>query len=252
MGWLGKIVGGTIGFALGGPLGAIAGAALGHTFDASDIRNHESVRGRLSFQEQAQMTFFVATFSMLAKLSEADGRISTEEIDTVQDFMNQDLNLNPESKRFAAQIFRTAIDSSTSFQDFAAQFYSQFQNQPQLLELMMDILLRVSISDGTLCENEEKLINSAVKIFGFNEPKYKELRSRYALESEKYYAIIGTDSSVSDEELKRQYRKLVKEYHPDTIASKGLPEEFTKFAHDKFREIQEAYEIIKKEREIKG
>lgn len=250
MSWLGKVVGGTIGFALGGPLGAIAGAALGHTFDASDAQYYKDETRRLSYHEQAQMTFFVAAFSMLAKLARADGQISPEEVQTVENFMAHDLNLSPQSKRFAAQVFHTAIDSPTSFQDFAAQFYDHFQNQPQLLDLMIDVLLRVSVADGTLCEDEERLINSAASIFHFSEHKYKELKSRYAPDFEKYYAVLGTDSTASDADIKNQYRKLVKEYHPDTIASKGLPEEFTKLAHDKFREIQQAYEVIKQERRM--
>ncbi|UCE81915.1 MAG: TerB family tellurite resistance protein [Deltaproteobacteria bacterium] len=248
MGWFGKIVGGTLGFAIGGPLGAIAGAALGHTFDVSRVQYYEDETPRLSYQEQAQMTFFVGAFSMLAKLSRADGRISPEEIRAVSDFMKHDLNLSPETEMFATQVFNNAIDSPNSFQDFATQFYYQFQHQPQLLDLMMDILLRVSVADGTLSESEERLINSAAKIFKFSEKRYKEVKSRYAPDFEKYYAILDTDSSASDEEIKKKYRKLAKEYHPDTIASKGLPEEFTNFAHEKFREIQEAYEFVKQKR----
>jgi DnaJ like chaperone protein len=249
MGWLGKIVGGTIGFALGGPLGAIAGAALGHTFDASP-EPYEDGRRRLSYHEQSQMTFFVATFSMLAKLAKVDGHISPEEIRTIEEFMARDLNLNPESKRFAAQILETAIESPMSFQDFAGQFYQHFQQQPQLLDLMIDVLFRLSVADGSLSASEENLIRSAAGIFNFGEQKYKELRSRYAPDFERYYAILETDSTATDEEIKQQYRKLVKEYHPDMVASKGLPEEFTQFAHDKFREIQEAYDAVKKERGI--
>jgi DnaJ like chaperone protein len=249
MGWLGKTLGGTVGFALGGPIGAIAGVALGHTFDANNGQYAER-RKRLSYHEQAQMTFFVATFSMLAKLAEADGRVSPEEIQTIEDFMAHELNLSPQSKRFAAGIFETALGSPTPFQDFAIQFYQEFQNQPQLLDLMIDVLLRLSIADGILSDSEEKLINSAAGIFNFSEKKYKELKSRYAPDFEKHYAILETDSSATDEEIKKQYRKLVKEYHPDTIASKGLPEEFTKFAQDKFREIQGAYDSIKQERGI--
>jgi DnaJ like chaperone protein len=247
MGWLGKIVGGTLGFALGGPLGAIAGAALGHTFDAS---NKQHSRTRLSYHEEAQMTFFVATFSMLAKVARADGRISPEEIHAVEHFMANELNLTPESKRFAVEIFETAINSPMAFEDFAGQFYLQFRNQPRLLDLMIDVLLRLSVADGTLSESEEKLISSAARIFHFSEQKYNELKSRYAPDFEKYYAILGTNSSASEEEIKRQYRKLVKEYHPDTIASKGLPEEFTKLANDKFREIQDAYDAVRKERDM--
>jgi DnaJ like chaperone protein len=247
MGWLGKIVGGTLGFALGGPLGAIAGAALGHTFDASD---KQYSRDRLSYHEEAQMTFFVATFSMLAKVARADGRISPEEIHAVEDFMANELNLTPESKRFAVEIFETAINSPIPFEDFAGQFYHQFRNQPRLLDLMIDVLLRLSVADGTLSESEEKLISSAARIFHFSEQKYHELKSRYAPDFEKYYAILGTSSRASDDEIKRQYRKLVKEYHPDKIASKGLPEEFTKLANDKFREIQDAYDAVKHERNM--
>jgi len=250
MGWLGKIVGGTLGFAIGGPLGAIAGAALGHTFDASDEQYYVEEGHRLSYHEQAQMSFFVGVFSMLAKLANADGRISPEEIQTVENFMSRELNLSSQSKRFAAQIFNTATNSPGSFQDFATQLYHQFQHQPQLLELMIDVLFRVSVADGSLSEREENLISSAARIFHFSDHKYKELRSRHAQDFEKYYAVLGTDSSASDVEIKSQYRNLVKEYHPDTIAAKGLPEEFTKFAHEKFREIQEAYDAIKRERGI--
>jgi DnaJ like chaperone protein len=194
------------------------------------------------------MTFFVATFSMLAKVAQADGRISPEEIHAVEHFMAHELNLAPESKRFAVEIFETAIHSPMEFEDFAGQFYHQFQNQPRLLDLMIDLLLRLSVADGTLTESEEKLINSAARIFHFTEEKYHELKSRYAPDFEKYYAILGTNSRASDDEIKRQYRKLVKEYHPDKIASKGLPEEFTKLANDKFREIQDAYDAVRRER----
>jgi DnaJ like chaperone protein len=64
----------------------------------------------------------------------------------------------------------------------------------------------------------------------------------------KYYAVLKCDESASNEEIKKQYRSLVREYHPDKIEAKGLPEEFIKFANDKFKEIQEAYEHIKIER----
>ncbi len=251
MSWLGKILGGTIGFALGGPLGAIAGAAFGHAFDRKNERVYISEQTRLSTGEEAQFTFFVAAFSMLAKLAKADGRISEEEIDTINKFMLQDLNLNPESRMIAMNIFNVAVESAESFNNFAAQLYSQFHLQPQILELMIDILLRVSIADGAMSENEEKLIRSAVRIFNFSEESYKKLRSKYVQEFEKYYAILGCGENDTNEHIKSQYRKLVMEFHPDKIVSKGLPEEFTKFAQNKFREIQEAYDIVKKERGIK-
>jgi DnaJ like chaperone protein len=253
MGWLGKVIGGTIGFAMGGPLGAIAGAVFGHAFDKNGDRllRSEASRGRLSDLEASQFAFFIGAFSMLAKLSQSDGRISKEEVESVRRFMAQDLNLNPQSQQIAMNIFQAAMDSPGTFEEFTSQFYQQFKFQPQLLDLMMDIMLRVSLADGVLNESERRLIMAAKEIFHFSDAKYHAIESRYILAADKYYKILGSNRNDSDDQIKSRYRKLVKEYHPDKIASKGLPEEFTTLAEEKFREIQEAYDRIRKERGLK-
>jgi DnaJ like chaperone protein len=251
MGWLGKAIGGTIGFAMGGPLGAIAGAVFGHAFDRNEVRLLGSNgRNRLSNLEESQFAFFIGAFSMLAKLSQADGRVSQEEIESVEQFTVYDLNLNPESRRIAMNIFQAAMESPGTFEDFSSQFYERFRFQPQLLTLMMDIMLRVSLADGALSANEERLILAAKGIFHFSEEQYQAIKARYIVAADAYYKILGSDRKDSDDEIKSKYRSLVKEYHPDKIASKGLPEEFTKLAEEKFREIQEAFDGIRKERNM--
>lgn len=252
MGIVGKIVGGTIGFALGGPLGAIAGAAFGHAYDTSSEMEASRPGGTARLRmEQSQMAFFVAAFSMLAKLVRADGNISKAEIDTIERFMHQDLRLDPESRHHAMNLFRAALDSPGTFEDFARQFYEHFQDQPQLLDLMIDILVRVSLADGELSGAEESVLRSAVRTFRMSDDQYRRIRSRHMRDVDRHYAALGCDRSCSDEEIKRLYRKRVREFHPDTIAAKGLPDEFTRFAADKFREIQEAYEEIRRERGMK-
>ncbi len=253
MGWLGKVVGGTIGFAIGGPIGAIAGAAFGHTLDKKEERyltGGATTRAQLSNNEEAQLTFFIAAFSMLAKIAKADGQVSENEINSVEGFMENDLNLDQESKITARNIFREAVNSNEQFDAFAQQFYNVFRNQPRLIELMMDVLLRVSAADGTISSNEEILLLKAVKIFNISNSAYTNYKKRYVKVTNKYYALLNCDENASNEEIKKQYRKLVTEYHPDKIESKGLPEEFTKFANDKFIQIQEAYDYVKKERRI--
>ncbi|MGM0642902.1 MAG: co-chaperone DjlA [Thermodesulfobacteriota bacterium] len=254
MGWLGKMVGGTLGFAIGGPIGAIAGAAFGHSFDRKeerDISQRISHSGDLSNNEQAQLTFFVAAFSMLAKIAKADGRVTENEIASVKDFMKNELNLDPETMKTAQNIFKEAINSSEHFDSFARQFYDVFRHQPRIIELMMDLLLRVSTADGSISEQEEKLLFSAAGIFNISDDEFSRLKSRYVKDVNKYYAVLKVNENASDEEVKKAYRKLVSEYHPDKIEAKGLPEEFVKFANDKFKEIQEAYEKIQKERGLK-
>ena len=253
MSWIGKMVGGTIGFALGGPIGAMAGAVFGHAFDVSeDQRLAEGSRpgGLLSSEEEAQMAFFVACFSMLGKLAMADGRISDHEKQTVERFMDQELSLTPPNQQIAVRIFSQAAGSEENFEAFASQFYHYFHTQPELLDLMLDILLRVSLADGVLSQEEETLIRLAARTFNYSEAAYSNLKERYVQDTKKYYAVLNISSNASDEEVKKQYRQLATQYHPDKIAAKGLPEEFTTFANEKFREIQDAYEQIKAERQM--
>jgi DnaJ like chaperone protein len=188
---------------------------------------------------------------MLARLAKADGRICEKEIAQVESFIADDLQLNSESRQIAINIFRTAAESQDSFIGYAEQFFFQFQMQPRFLELMLDILLRVSLADGDFSAQEEQLILQAVSVFKVPAEQYLRIKAKYIGDTDKYHAILGCDKTDSDEFIKKQYRKLVTEYHPDKIASKGLPEEFSVFAAEKFREIQEAYEIVKKERGLK-
>ena len=251
MGIIGKVLGGAIGFAMGGPLGAVAGAVFGHAYDTSQQTPQLGYRNYLSNSEQSQITFFVAAFSMLAKLTKSDGTITEEEVHSIENFMTHDLHLPPGDRKIAVDIFQTAVNSPETFENFATQFYTAFHDQPQLLEFMIDILLRVSLADGRMTLTEEQMIGSAVRIFHISQTRFDELKASYIGNVDKYYAILSASRTDSFEEIKKKYRKLASEYHPDKIASKGLPEEFIKFANDKFREVQEAYEAIKKEKGIK-
>ncbi len=254
MSWLGKMIGGTIGFALGGPLGAVAGAAFGHTFvdkkEQAYLSSRPGMQNTLSSNEEAQLVFFTAAFSMLAKITKADGQVTENEISTIERFMKHDLQLDVNGQQTAINIFRQAVDSSEKFDAFASQFYSVFRMQRQIIDLMMDILLRVSASDGQISVEEEQMLQTAARIFNYSDTDYSRMKSRYVKQNNKYYSVLKCDENASNEEIKKQYRKLVTEYHPDKIQAKGLPEEFIKLANDKFKEIQEAYDSIKKERGI--
>ncbi len=254
MSCLGTLVGATIGLVLGGPLGAIAGAAFGSiasSFRPSGQSDQYSTmyNQRMKPTEHAQMTFFVGAFSMLGKLTAVDGEVSTQERKKLEEFISRDLNLDTAARNSALNIFNAAITSAESFHSLANQFYREFRTQPQFFELLIDIMLRLSSADHQgLTAEEETLIVDAVHIFRFSEERYQQLKSRYVQKSSSAYSVLGCTQSSSNDEIKRAYRKLVSEYHPDKIASKGLPEEFQQVAAAKFREIQNAYEELQKER----
>jgi DnaJ like chaperone protein len=212
MSWLGKMIGGTIGFALGGPIGAVAGAAFGHAFvDKKEDAYLASIPGKsgaLSSNEEAQLVFFTAAFSMLAKLCKADGQVTEKEIREVEAFMRKDLQLDATGQETAKNIFRQAIRSQESFDAFAMQFYSVFKTQPNIIALMMDVLFRVGAADGKLADAEEATLRSAAGIFRVSGADFNRLKSKYIRPSDKYFAVLKCDETSSNEEIKKQYRKL--------------------------------------------
>ncbi|MBU1862758.1 MAG: TerB family tellurite resistance protein [Candidatus Omnitrophica bacterium] len=251
MGTLGQsIIFGSIGFMLGGPLGGVLGAVIGaHMPRAGQRRGIGMQPFTATDPEQAKMVFFVATFSLLAKLAKADGVISTDEIKVIDAFMTGKLGLSAEDRKIGSEIFNQAKDSRDSFDDFARQFYQLFGTRREMLLIMLELLLQVAAADSEFHPNEEKMIQSAMKIFNLSLSEYNRLKSIYVKDTDRFYSCLGASKNESTQEIKRKYRKLVNDYHPDKIISKGLPDEFITFANKKFQEIQEAYEHIMQERE---
>ncbi len=268
-------IGGIVGFLLGvmsgipfmGIIGALIGSSIGRSFGSVSGRSSSQFRSN-PFQGfggayQRQQTsyadhqntsriFFSSLFSMLGKISVADGRISDEEKQTIAQFMRNDLRLDPVSQQAAMEIFNAAARSGEPFESYARQFYTAFRGNAQFIELLLDILLRVAAADGHIHPEEEKLIQEAVRIFGYTQTSYDRLKGKYVqtTSSSGAYSILGCSPSDSDAEIRKAYRTKVNEFHPDRIAAKGLPEEFTQFANERFREIQEAWESIRKERNL--
>ena len=263
MSWLGKIIGGTIGFFLGGPLGMIAGAVFGHMLDKSEELEDDSSKSSSNGYSRhyffntgygkSQMVFFVGCFSMLAKLASADGTVSENAKRKIQEFMINDLHLSGNSYYNAVNIFNQAMSQNATFESYAQQFYENFKSSPAILQLMIDIFYRVAYADGTISKNEETLIEYAANLFQIPQSILESIRRKYGITNapSKAYAVLGLTENATNDEIKKAYRKLILEFHPDTVASKGMADEFKEYATKRFREIQEAYEQISKERGIK-
>lgn len=240
MSWLGKILGGGIGLVVGGPIGAVFGAVLGH----------HAVDARSSTIENRQGVYFVGTFSMLGKLAKADGVVTAQEVDAIERVMRDNLKLSESAREFAIGIFNAARDSDDPFEDYARQFAEVFDDSPEILTSIIELLLHVAYADGELHDTEEQMIRSAARIFGVDE-RYVEMRSLFSgsvADISQCYEILGASDSESLPAIKKKYRKLAMEHHPDRLQSRGLPPEFIAESEEKFKEIQQAYDAIEKHR----
>jgi DnaJ like chaperone protein len=246
VGWFGKLMFGSMGFMLGGPLGAIAGAALGHHL-VDKAQRYGIGETRLEYAEQTQAAYFVSMFSILGKLAKADGVVTQDEIAVVDRFING-LNTGEREKAFARQVFNEAKESAYSLDDFALQFYQVSQGQPTVLLSFLDLLFQIAAADNRLHPAEEAALRSVKGVFRITDNQYDNLKGAYFKDTDRYYKVLDSTPETPIKEIKANYKKLVKDFHPDVIVSKGLPEEFTDFATKRFREIQEAYEAIRRDR----
>ena len=244
MSLIGGIVGGMIGFTLLGPIGALVGSVMGSrmTRQAKSRRNPNNL--------DHQVAFFTALFACLAKIAKADGRVSEakEEVSKIESFISNKFNFSEDERNFAINIFQKAKSDRVSFDAYAKQLYQLLGSSPNSLLVFYELLFELAMADGEMHENEERLLRKIPDIFGFDKNVYEDLYNKYVGKISDAYEILGVTKGMSLEEIKKVYRVKRKEFHPDALISKGLPEELIEKAKEKFIEIQAAFEIIEKEK----
>lgn len=247
-----------MGMLMGGPIGAIIGGAIGHLFVDRKIEEQlaaDSGSGREQFrgtsftnQEKRQAVFFASVFAMLGKMAKADGAVTHVEIRVVERFMRDHLRLDRQARMFAINIFNRAKIDPYPFVQYAIEFARHFHDDKNMRMVLFEMLFEVAVADGGLHRSEEVLLEEALRHLNIPGQVYAELKNRLTPSVDPAYAVLGLTREATSAEVKKAYRAKVMEYHPDKIVSKGLPEEFLQFAEEKFKEVNEAYEKIKKTR----
>lgn len=235
----GGITGGLLGFAVLGPIGALVGSVIGSRISGN------SSRKRLNNFDR-QVAFFAALFACLAKLAKADGRVDESEVQKIEEIISKKLNLSGEHRNFAINIFQKAKDDKSSFEAYASNLYKILSSSPNSLLVFYEILFELALADGILHPKEDELLKKIPFIFKFDKSVYDNFYEKYVSQNKSYYKVLGVEENSSFKSIKKSYLKKRKEFHPDTLIGKGLPEEFIEKAKEKFIEIQEAYEELEK------
>tara|TARA_Y100000813_G_C24138670_1_gene341334 strand:+ start:634 stop:1365 length:732 start_codon:yes stop_codon:yes gene_type:complete len=235
----GGITGGLLGFVVLGPIGALVGSVIGSNLSSRSKRKRPN-----NFDKQ--VAFFAALFACLAKIAKADGRVDESEIKKIEEIISIKLNLNKEHRKFAINIFQKAKDDNVSFESYASNIYQILSSSQNSLLVFYEILFELALADGILHPKEDELLKKIPRIFRFDKNVYKSLYEKYVDQNRNYYEVLGLSENSSFTEIKKAYLKKRKEFHPDTLIGKGLPEEFIGKAKEKFIEIQEAYEELEK------
>jgi DnaJ like chaperone protein len=255
MAWWGKLAGGAFGFMLGGPLGAALGAALGHQFDRgmADLSGPRPVAD----SERTQTAFFTAVFTVMGHLAKADGRVSPSEIAMAEALMRQ-MRLTGQQREAAIELFRQGKRRDFPLDDVLDQLRHECGRRTTLLQMFLEIQLQAAFADGGLDHAERRALLHIAERLGFSRRRFQQIlgfiegASAYERSTATgrrpsladAYKTLGVTSSTSDAEVKKAYRRLMNQHHPDKLVAKGLPEEMIKLATEKTQEIRNAYEQI--------
>ena len=239
----GKIIGGAAGFAIGGPLGAMLGASVGHAMDTG----LGSGIGRAAEDATKKITFTIGVIALAAKMAKADGVVTRDEVEAFREIFK----IPPHEVKNVGRVFDMARKDMAGYETYAKQVADLFNNNQPVLEDLIGALFHIAKADGSIHPKELEYLKDVAMIFGFTEACYESLKAQYLGEdAADPYVVLKVERSVSDAELKKAYRALVKEHHPDRLMAEGLPEEFLDIANEKLAAINAAYDRAVKERKL--
>ena len=256
-----KLIGFIAGYYFFGFFGALFGLFVGSLID----RARAYGPGALNPLENAhrQAVFLETLFISMGKLAKADGRVSQDEIDHTEAFMRK-LGMTAAHRQQAIAWFKQGADPGFDIGPTYQRFMSVCGQTRNLKYVLLVYLIVMALADGELHPAEETVLFDIAGRVGYNRATFQQLLDMVLNQShfgqgkaatsasalDDAYKALGVTKDSSDQEIKRAYRRQMSQYHPDKLIGQGLPEDMIAMATEQSKEIQRAYELIKKSRNI--
>lgn len=249
------IIGGLIGYTFGKFPGFIIGAAIGaFLLNAAKRR----LMGKL---QNIQSGFIESVFAVMGALCKADGVVSRDEIQMAENMFAR-FRLNAAQRETAKAAFNRGKSENFDLDAELEHFLRISGRQPAFLQMFLQVQVSAVAADGVVHPAEHKMLVRIARGLGLPESQVDQLEAMLrgahagqagsqrstAQQTEDAYKVMGVSPSVSDAELKKVYRKLMSENHPDKLAGRGLPESMREMAEQRTQEITHAYDVIKESR----
>lgn len=249
----GKWIGGGIGWALGGPLGGFLGYLIGSAFDTKEPEQSQTNGTRYGGQQPggtrysrpqtSRGDFMVSLVVLTAAVMKADGKVTQAELNYVKQFFVRQFGV--EAATDGIRMLRDVLKQQIPVYEVSRQI-GQMLNYSSRLQLV-DYLFGIVSTKGSVLPSELRLIETIANYMGVNGTDFNSIKSMFVKqEADSAYKILGISPTATDDEVKKAYRKMAVENHPDKVAYLG--EDVQRAAKEKFQKINEAYEAIKKQR----
>ena len=235
----GKIIGGANGFAFGGPLGAFLGGVAGHAIDK--IKTEQKLPEETALK---QIGFTIGVIVLSAKMAKADGKVTVEEIKAFK----KKINVPENEIKNVAKLWDQAKKTTDGFEVYAKQISDLLEKNSSVLEELLTLLIIIAQADGKITIPEIEYLKKVGDIFGFSNEDFERI---YSLNSGIYsdpYQILGVSQNAPTEEIKQKWKQLAINHHPDRLISQGIPKDLIQKSTSRLKEINNAWDIIQKQR----
>ncbi len=211
-------------------LAALAnGESLGAVFD------------RLRSPPERTVAFAIAVVALGAKMAKADGQVTRDEVSAFREVFQ----IAREDEAGAARVFNLARQDVGGYDDYARRIQKMFADDPTTLCDLMEGLFHIAMADGFYHPSENEFLRDVSRIFGQSEQQFLALRARFVPEAPRDpYTVLGVSADASKDEIRKHWRQLVRETHPDAMIARGVPEEAIRLAEKKMIDINRAWDQI--------
>ena len=265
--YTGKILGALLGFLALGVIGGLVGFFVGHLFDSGLVRaiRMTGPDGLHALQQE----FFDTTFVMLGYVAKADGRVSESEVAQAEAMFAQ-WRLTPSQRASAIKRFKRGSEPEFDPSEELARFRRTASLRPQTSQTLMLFLVGMALADGRLDTAERETLSRVARMLGMSDAALQRIISMVAAQAnfgnqrqqrQQYqpqrsqlsdaYEALGISADADDRALKKAYRRLMSENHPDKLSARGVPEEMVALATQRSQNITAAYDVIKASRGLK-
>lgn len=195
-----------------------------------------------------EAAFTLALVALSAKMAVADGVVTPSEVRAFR--ANVEIPAGSEDQ--IDRLFALAQEDVAGYESYARKIGNLFADSPETLEHVLDALFHIASADGLIHEAELDYLKNVSDIFGFDDVRFEQIAAGHLVEDDGLdpYLVLGLAPEAPDDEIKRVYRQLAAEFHPDRLAAKGVPEEMMAMATARMTAINQAYETLKKVRKL--
>lgn len=199
-------------------------------------------------ETRRQVAFSVAMIALSAKMAKADGVVTTAEVNAFRDVFK----FPADQAANVARLYNLARQDVAGYEAYAEKMAGMCvscERDCPILEDIIDGLFHIAKADGLIHESEMAFLSRVAEIFGLTGERFEQITARHVhFSGRDPYKVLGVSPEDDFPTIRKRYRVLASENHPDTLIARGVPAEFQRIANDRMAVLNAAYAEIEKER----